>query len=56
MDTYNIKVFNLTGTLVKELYNCQNNTIVDISVCPVGIYILKISGESTSFIGKLIKD
>jgi hypothetical protein len=55
-ELYSISVYNLSGILVKEVNNCQSNANVDISIFPAGIYIIKVSGQSALFVGKLLKE
>ena len=55
-DQYNIQVYSTSGNLVKDVQNCQGNTILDISGCSNGVYIIKVNGSSISYVGRLIKN
>jgi Secretion system C-terminal sorting domain/Bacterial Ig-like domain (group 2)/Matrixin len=55
-ETFIVSVYNITGNLIKVLANCQNKTIIDIKGCPSGIYIIKVSGRSSTYTCKLVKN
>jgi len=55
-DVYNISVMDITGNIVNQIQYCQFNTKVDISNCPNGIYIIKVSGATISVVNKLVKN
>ncbi len=55
-EIYNVSVFNISGKLVLELPGCMTIANLDISNLPNGLYIIKVTGTSTSFVGKLVKN
>jgi len=55
-EPYSIMVYSISGNFIKEIRNCFNTTNVDISEQPSGIYVVKVLGQSSAFIGKLIKN
>lgn len=54
--TYNLRLFNSTGKLIKEKRDCQYKTTLDISDFPGGVYILTVSGKNFRKSVKLIRD
>ena len=56
IEPYNISVFSLSGGIVKEVHKCLNNFNVNILDYTSGIYLIKISGQSDSFVGKMVKN
>lgn len=52
---YSIKIYNMTGSLVKETsYNSANNKSISVSNLPNGVYVLKIEGDKFNQSQKLI--
>jgi hypothetical protein len=54
--TYNLRLFNSAGKLIKEKRDCQYKTSLDISDLPGGVYILTVSGKNFRKSVKLIRD
>lgn len=52
---YTIRIFSITGMLVKEENNCQYQTTIDIGTLSGGIYIVSISTKNFVKSQKLIK-
>ena len=52
---YNIKIYNMTGILVKDLnYNPAHQKSIHVSNLANGVYVIKIDGEKISHSQKLI--
>lgn len=52
---YSIKIYNMTGSLVKEAsYNPANNKSISLSNLTNGVYVIKIEGDNISHSQKLI--
>jgi endoglucanase len=55
-DLFKIQIINVTGSIVRELQNCQYSVSINISDVPNGIYVVQVLGASSSFFGKLVKN
>jgi len=55
-EIYNVQVYNISGVLIKELYNCQNIINVDLSSYSNGIYVIKVFTTTFSIIRELVKN
>jgi hypothetical protein len=54
-ESYTIRIFSITGKLVRELTGCQFQTTIDISTLSGGMYIVKIYNKNIVKSQKLIK-
>ena len=54
--TYDLKLYNTAGNLMREKPDCEFDTTINISDFPQGVYILTISGENFSKSVKLIRN
>lgn len=53
---HDLFLYNQNGKLVRHITNIQsNNTILDLSFLPKGIYVLKLSNNNTEMIERIIK-
>ena len=53
---YKIKLYSTTGKLLRELTNCQYQTMININELPRGVYILNVSYGTFTKSVKLIKE
>lgn len=51
-----LNCYRLSMDFVEIAGDTPNNTNVDISEFPNGLYIIKANGLTTSFVGKLVKN
>lgn len=51
-----VSVFNFAGTLIaRSTLTSQQNSIIDLSSHPRGMYVIRVNGENNSFYEKVIK-
>lgn len=50
----NIDIIDVTGKTVHQAKSLENNSIIDLSSLPKGVYLVKVSGEKTNTTEKLI--
>lgn len=53
-ETVNIDIIDVTGKTVHQAKSLENNSIIDLSSLPKGVYLVKVSGEKTNTTEKLI--
>lgn len=53
-ETVNIDIIDVTGKTVHQVKSLENNSIIDLSSLPKGVYLVKVSGEKTNTTEKLI--
>lgn len=51
-----IEILNLEGQTIKNIKATENNTTIDISEFPVGMYLIKVKTDKESVVEKLIKE
>jgi hypothetical protein len=54
-DAYGILLFNISGQLMKNLPGCHYQTMIDLSIMPQGIYIIKVSSRNFQKAIKIIR-
>src|SRR5690606_169807 len=53
-ETVNIDIIDVTGKTVHQAKSLENNSILDLSSLPKGVYLVKVSGEKINTTEKLI--
>jgi hypothetical protein len=54
--TYGYRLYNSTGSLIREKKDCQYKTVINISDTPGGVYIISVYGSSFRKTVKIIKN